>query len=56
MKKVNIVFCCKTPIEFSEYGVVGSVSVLGIEGRVFKSHYSDSFNKLSSIYFSNFVL
>ena len=30
--------------EFSEYGVVGSVSVLGIEGRVFKSHYSDYFN------------
>ena len=26
---------------FSEYSAVGSVSVLGIEGHVFKSHYSD---------------
>ena len=30
-------------IYVTEYGVVGSVSVLGIEGHVFKSHYSDLF-------------
>ena len=29
--------------KISECSAVGSVSVLGIEGHVFKSHYSDTF-------------
>ena len=32
---------------FTEYSLVGWVSVLGIEGHEFKSHYSEYFAKMA---------